>query len=121
MELSKRISRILVILALLTLAVGLLSVSSNVAMAKTPVLTITPTNLVASAVSPTQITLSWEAPTQNYGKTIIGYKVEQRLSTGAYHTLVRNTGSVFTTYSLTGLTTDTTYSFRVSAVYSDDT
>ncbi|MEO9277838.1 MAG: fibronectin type III domain-containing protein [Nitrososphaera sp.] len=95
--------------------------SINNADAKTQVQTIIPTDLVATAVSPTQIDLHWNAPTQNYGKVITGYKIEERLSSGAYYVLVENTGSTITVYSITGLTTGKTYAYRVSAVYSDDT
>ncbi len=100
---------------------SILVASTNNVYAKTPVQTITPTDLTATAVSPTQIDLQWNAPTQNYGKTIIGYKIEERLSSGAYYTFVDNTGSTITIYSITGLTTGTSYTYRVSAVYSDDT
>ena len=85
------------------------------------VLTITPTGLSATAVSPTQINLFWSAPTQNYEKTIIGYKIEQQLSPGVFDIVVYNTGSTLTAYSMTGLKTGTTYTYRVSAIYSDDT
>lgn len=100
--------------------VGIWAITPNLAHAMTPTPTITPTDLIATAVSPTQITLSWNAPTQNYGKAIIGYKIEEKLSTGVYDTMLQNTGSTITTYSITGLTTDKTYTYRVSAVYSDD-
>ncbi|MDE1843282.1 MAG: fibronectin type III domain-containing protein [Thaumarchaeota archaeon] len=96
--------------------------TSNFAQgAMTPVLTEYPTGLGATAVSPTQINLSWTAPTQNYGKTIAGYKIEQEVGIGVYDTLVYNSGSTITAYSVTGLKTGTTYTYRVSAVYSDDT
>jgi hypothetical protein len=83
--------------------------------------TFTPTGLSASAVSPTQINLFWSAPTQNYGKIIIGYKIEQQVSYGVFDTVVYNSDSTLTAYSMTGLKTGTAYTFRVSAVYSDDT
>ncbi len=82
---------------------------------------ITPTKLNATATSPTQITLTWLAPMQNYGKTIVGYKIDKMIGNGVFDTLVRNTKSTFPTFSITGLTTGTTYTFRVSAIYSDDT
>ncbi|HXX06085.1 MAG TPA: fibronectin type III domain-containing protein [Candidatus Bathyarchaeia archaeon] len=82
---------------------------------------MTPTKLNATAISPTQITLSWLPPMQNYGKTIVGYKIDKMLGGGVFDTLVDNTMSTFPTYSITGLVTGTTYTFRVSAVYSDDT
>src|SRR5579863_2575674 len=81
---------------------------------------MTPTNLNATAISPTQITLSWLPPLQNYEKTIIGYKIDKMIGDGVFDTVVDNTESTFPTYSMTGLTTGTTYTFRVSAVYSDD-
>ena len=83
--------------------------------------TITPTGLSAAAVSPTQINLFWSAPTQNYGKIIVGYKIEQEISSGVFNTIVYNTGSTLTSYSVTGLKTGVAYTYRVSAVYSDDT
>lgn len=83
--------------------------------------TITPTGLSATAVSPTQINLFWSAPTQNYGKIIVGYKIEQEISSGVFNTIVYNTGSILTSYSITGLKTGIAYTYRVSAVYSDDT
>lgn len=89
--------------------------------AKNQVPTVTPTGLVATAVSPTQIDLSWTAPTQNYGKIIIGYKIEQKFSNGVYDVIVDNTGNTLTTYSMTGLKTGVTYTFRVAAIYPDDT
>ncbi len=84
------------------------------------VLTIKPTGLSATAVSPTQINLFWSAPTQNYEKTIIGYKIEQQLSPGVFDIVVYNTGSTLTAYSMTGLKTGMAYTYRVSAIYSDD-
>lgn len=99
---------------------GIVTVSLSNVEAKTQVLTTTPTDLVATDVSPTQIDLHWNAPTQNYQKIIVGYKIEERLSSGAYYTFIDNTGSTITTYSITGLTTGKTYTYRVSALYSDD-
>jgi len=109
------------IIAILVAIGVILIIPSYLAEGKTVTLTTTPTDLVATPVSPSQIDLSWNAPTQNYGKTIVGYKIEERLSSGAYYTLVDNTGGTLTTYSITGLKTGTTYTYKVSAVYSDDT
>ncbi|HEV2192663.1 MAG TPA: fibronectin type III domain-containing protein [Nitrosopumilaceae archaeon] len=115
-----KFNQFFVLVAIFIVIIGIWVVAPNIAYAMTPTPTITPTDLTATAVSPTQINLSWNAPTQNYGKTITGYKIEQRLSGGNYFTLVANTNRIITTYSLTGLTTGTTYTYRVSAVYSDD-
>ncbi|TLX82592.1 MAG: fibronectin type III domain-containing protein [Thaumarchaeota archaeon] len=114
-----KFNQFLVLVAVSIVIIGIWAIAPSSAQAKTPIPTITPTELTATAVSPTQINLSWNAPTQNYGKTIIGYKIEQMLSTGAFYTIIENTGSIITIHSMTGLMTGTTYAYRVSAVYSD--
>ncbi len=73
-----------------------------------------PTNLSASAVSSTQINLSWTASTDNVGVT--GYKVEQcQGSACSNFAQVGTTSGSTTTYSATGLTAATSYSYRVRA------
>src|SRR6185436_3606104 len=64
-----------------------------------------PTNLSATAISGTQIDLSWTASTDNVGVT--GYHV--------YRNGVDQGTTAGTTWSSTGLTSATTYSFTVSA------
>lgn len=64
-----------------------------------------PTNLVATAVGMNQINLSWTASTDNIG--VVGYNVYRG---GA---LITTTSS--TTYQSTGLTSNTAYSYQVSA------
>src|SRR5207237_1342305 len=77
-----------------------------------------PTGLSATAVSSSQISLSWTAP-NNGGSAITGYKVERSTDGGAtWSTLVANTGSTATTYSDTGLAHTTTYTYRVSGINS---
>jgi Fibronectin type III domain len=115
-----KFNRFILLISIFIIVVGIWAIVPNFAQAMTPTPTITPSDLTATAISPTQITLSWNAPTQNYGKIIIGYKIEQRLSTGVYYIMLQNTGSTITTYSITGLTTGKTYTYRVSAVYFDD-
>jgi hypothetical protein len=117
---SMKIERFL-IFAVAVILIGTWCIHFNAEGALNSVPTITPTGLIATAVSPTQISLSWMAPTQNYGKTIIGYKIEHIVSNGVFDTIVDNTGSKITTYSMTGLQTGVSYTYRVSAVYSDDT
>ena len=115
-----KFNQFFVLIAVIIVIIGIWVVSPSIAQAMTSTPTEYPTDLTATAVSPTQINLSWNAPTQNYGKTIIGYEIEQKLSSGKFVTLIENTNKIITTYSLTGLTTGTTYTYRVSAVYSDD-
>ncbi|MDE1844025.1 MAG: fibronectin type III domain-containing protein [Thaumarchaeota archaeon] len=109
------------VFAISLVLIGALGVNFYAEGAAPQVPTITPTGLSATAVSPTQINLFWSAPTQNYGKIIVGYKIEQQLSSGVFDTIVYNTGSTLTSYSITGLKTGVAYTYRVSAVYSDDT
>src|SRR2546422_824320 len=78
-----------------------------------------PTGLAASASSSSQISLSWTAPTDNGGSAITGYKIEKSTDGGTtWSTLVANTGNTATTYSDTGLTHTTTYTYKVSAINS---
>jgi hypothetical protein len=89
---------------------------SNEVSAK-PIKTIVPTSLTAVATSPTQIRLTWFAPSETFGQTISGYKIERKISEGTFITIVDNTNSQTTTHSISGLTTGTTYTFLVSASY----
>ncbi|HYL65820.1 MAG TPA: fibronectin type III domain-containing protein [Nitrosopumilaceae archaeon] len=75
-----------------------------------------PTGLVANPASPTSISLSWTAPSNNGGSDITGYLVEYKVGTGTYSVLIPN--NVSTTYLQTGLITGTTYTYRVSAINS---
>jgi len=65
----------------------------------------TPTNLTATAISQTQINLSWTASTDNVGVT--GYKI--------YRSGTQIGTSATNSYSNTGLIAGTTYSYTVSA------
>jgi hypothetical protein len=113
----KRSFIIIAVFAILAASVAIASENAYAATSNTQ----TPTKLNATAVSPTQITLSWLPPTQNYGKTIIGYKIEKMIGVGVFDTIMPDTASTFSSYFVTGLKTGVTYTFRVSAVYSDDT
>lgn len=76
-----------------------------------------PTNLSADTASSSQINLSWSAPTNNGGSAITGYKIERSTDSGSmWSTLVANTASTSTTFADTGLTANTSYTYRVSAI-----
>ena len=77
-----------------------------------------PPGLSATAVSPTQVNLSWSTPSNNGGYQITGYKIEVKKGSASYSNLVSNTGNATTAYSHTGLTTGTTYSYKVYAINS---
>src|SRR2546422_238625 len=78
-----------------------------------------PTNLTARVISSSQINLSWNAPSDTGGSVITGYKIERSTDGGAtWGIIVSNSGTTATTYSNTGLSPSTTYSYRVSAINS---
>ena len=98
-------------------AAGNLSTFSNVATVVTPALVDTtpptaPSSLAATAISTSQINLAWTASTDNVGVT--GYLLERCLGSGctSFSQIATPTG---TTYSDTGLTASTSYSYRVRA------
>ena len=69
----------------------------------------TPSNLAATAVSASQINLSWNDNANNE----TGFKLERW--TGSAWAQIAQLGANVTSYSNTGLTASTTYSYRVSA------
>ena len=71
-----------------------------------------PTNLSASAVSSSQINLSWTASTDNVGVT--GYRVERCQGAGC-STFAQVGTPATNSYSDAGLTASTAYSYRVRA------
>jgi len=77
-----------------------------------------PTSLTAVDMSPTLIELTWIKPATNNGPPVIGYKIEVKEGSGAYTTLVDNTQSTNTKHTDTGLTTDTEYTYKISAINS---
>jgi titin len=73
--------------------------------------------LTATAVSPTSITLSWVPPSQTYKQNIVGYRIEEKIGQDDFRTVVDNSNSPSTTYTVTGLTTGKTYTYVVSALF----
>ena len=71
-----------------------------------------PTGLAATAISTTQIDLAWNASTDNVGVT--GYRVERCAGAGCSNFAQIATPTT-TSYSDTGLTANTSYSYRVRA------
>jgi chitodextrinase len=75
-----------------------------------------PTGLTATAVSPSQINLSWNASTDNVG--VIGYKVYrngQVVASSRKSAAIAIAAITTTNYSDTGLTPNTQYCYQVSA------
>ncbi|MBI2033835.1 MAG: fibronectin type III domain-containing protein [Candidatus Liptonbacteria bacterium] len=73
-----------------------------------------PTGLTATAISTSQIDLSWTASTDNVAVT--GYKVYRCTGAACTPTVLFTTLGVVTTYSDTGLLASTAYGYKVSAI-----
>ncbi|MDE0218154.1 MAG: fibronectin type III domain-containing protein, partial [Spirochaetaceae bacterium] len=76
-----------------------------------------PRNLEAVAVSPTEIELDWDAPRDDGGSAITGYRIEySRTGTGSWRTLEADTKSTDTDYTDTPLDPGTTRHYRVRTI-----
>ena len=84
--------------------------------APTQTVSTPPTDLAAKAVSSSKINLSWSAPQDDGGSEITDYTIERSNDHGATWSTISDTAS--TTYSDTGLASNTSYSYRVSAINS---
>ena len=93
-------------------SVGESSVSSQ--SSAEPGITTVPAGLMATAISPNQIYLSWNPPSETFGQTITGYLIEREIIPGVYDTVAEPSGST-TSYTVSNLQTDKTYTFVVSA------
>jgi chitodextrinase len=99
-------------------AAGNLSAYSNIASATTGASTDTqaptaPSGLTATASSSSQIGLSWMASTDNVGVT--GYRIERCVGASCTTFAQIGTTTGATTFSDSGLTASTSYSYRVRA------
>ena len=74
-----------------------------------------PENLAAPTATPSTVTLTWNAPTQNGGRAVTDYTLEWSLD-GSTWTTVTDGVSTNLTATVTGLTRNTSYTFRVRAV-----
>lgn len=63
----------------------------------------------------TSAALTWSAPGSTGGSAVAGYKIEVNDGT-TWTTASANTGTDSTSYSVTGLTAGTSYTFRISAI-----
>ena len=75
-----------------------------------------PTNLVATASSPTRIDLVWAAPEYDGGAPVTSYRIEVSEDGGTWADLASSTGTSVTAYSHTGLQPGSTRYYRVSAI-----
>ena len=92
---------------------------TNPVSATTPAPTFTaPSNLAATATSSTQINLAWTAATET-GGTISGYQVQRCQGAGCASFAQVGTPAA-TTFSDSGLTASTSYSYRIRATDSSN-
>jgi hypothetical protein len=90
------------------------SISGYLAFQTIPSAPLSPTS---SNVSINTLTLSWNAPSDNGGTAITGYRINYKLSSSsAWSVLVGNTGSTTRSYNVTGLTRNTSYDFQIAAL-----
>jgi titin len=76
-----------------------------------------PTGLTATPGN-SQIALSWTAPASNGGAAITDYQIQVSVAGGAYSTVTKS-ASTATSYTATGLTNGTAYTYRVATVNSE--
>lgn len=74
-----------------------------------------PTNLVATAVSSNQINLSWQDNSTNE----TGFKIERKTGSSGTYSQIATVGANMESYSNTGLSSDTTYYYRIRAYNGD--
>ena len=78
-----------------------------------------PTSLTATASGSTRIDLDWDAPSNDGGASITGYRIEVSPNgTSSWTDLEGDTDDTNTTYAHTGLSAGTTRHYRVSAINS---
>jgi len=76
-----------------------------------------PTGLIATATSSSTIDLVWSTPSNDGGSPIIGYQIERESPIGGgFTTIVADIGSTIPMFEDTGLTSETQYNYRVSAI-----
>lgn len=76
-----------------------------------------PTSVIGE-VGNTAVTLNWVEPTNNGGRRIINYLIEYSVNQGALWTTYTKPVSSSTSLSITGLTNNVEYLFRISAINS---
>ena len=79
-----------------------------------------PRDLTATAVDRTEIDLKWDAPSDNGGSRITGYRIEfSDTGSGGWDDLVDDTDDTKTSYTHTGLEPGTRQYYRVAAINRD--
>ena len=74
-----------------------------------------PTGLIATAISPSQIRLSWYPPSDTFRLPISGYEIKQVFAADTFGDTLGSTNGKTTNYVVSNLKTDKSYSFAVTA------
>jgi uncharacterized repeat protein (TIGR02543 family) len=116
--LTRTTSYIFKVAAVTTVGTGSYSTTST-AVSTAAAVPGAPTGLAATSNADAQSVVSWTAPSDNGGAAITSYKVEYSSDGTNFNTAT--TAATGTSYTVTGLTNGTTYTFRVSAINSAGT
>ena len=74
-----------------------------------------PIGLTATAISPSQIRLSWYPPSDTFGLSISGYEIKRVFANDVYGDVLGSTNGKTTNYIISNLETGKTYSYAVTA------
>ncbi|MDO8504651.1 MAG: fibronectin type III domain-containing protein, partial [Candidatus Liptonbacteria bacterium] len=89
------------------------AITTALAAVSTTTVPLAPQNLTATAVSATEINVSWTQPQSN--PSVTGYRIERQAGAG-FTLIIPDTGSVATTYADTNLSPGATYDYRITAI-----
>lgn len=109
----RQISRLIIGIPILTLAVVLLFSGPAASAGRDRAAPTAPANLVVTAVSDTTVSLSWQGSTDNSGK--FSYKVRINNLNNSYNTLA-TVSQTQTTYTAKYLASNSPYAFSVYAI-----
>src|SRR5574338_423484 len=117
---DKNLTRLCGVLLAIILISGALTISIPSSLPNAYAANGTPSkvlNLNATAISGTQIRLTWDLPASDGGSSITGYKIDRKNGTSTgYETLVADTGNILRVYVDSGLQPSTTYRYKVFAI-----
>ena len=77
--------------------------------------TTTPAGAVATAISPSQVRLTWLPPSDTLGQSVGGYIIYEDFGNNVYGNVLGETGSSTRSFVIMDLSTDKEYAFAVSA------
>ncbi|MEY4742715.1 MAG: hypothetical protein RIR34_54, partial [Actinomycetota bacterium] len=110
--LTKATSYIFKVAAVSSVGTGSYSANST-ALSTLAIVPGAPTSVAASSNADSQSVVTWVAPADNGGSAITAYKIEK--STDGTNWTTATSAASGTSYTVTGLTNGTTYTFRLSA------